>query len=91
MSSVTTTVVPNVPTGAGDVAVTVDWDADTVSVPKVTAPCWPAPRRARRRVGGGEVTSSAAASVAVKVTTPEAFVTFGVAAGVMTALPVPRA
>ena len=35
------------------------------------------------------VTVSAAASVAVKVTTPEAFVTFGVAAGVMTALPVP--
>ena len=36
-----------------------------------------------------KVTVSGAVSVAVNVTTPEAFVTFGVAAGVMTALPVP--
>jgi hypothetical protein len=35
------------------------------------------------------VTDSADGSVAVKVTTPEAFVTLGLVAGVMTALPVP--
>jgi hypothetical protein len=34
-------------------------------------------------------TDSAAESVAVKVTTPEAFVTFGIAAGVICVLPVP--
>ena len=67
---------------------TVDCEAETVSVPNVTEAVFAITVLSVVSVAV-KVTVSAAGSVAVNVTTPEAFVTLGVAAGVMTALPVP--
>ncbi len=87
-SRVTTTDVPCAPTGAGVETVTVDWEAETLSVPKVTEAVLAITVVSVVSVAVN-VTVSAAVSVAVKVTTPEAFVTLGLAVGMMTALPVP--
>ena len=86
-SSVTTTVVPIAPSGAGLEAVTVDWDAETVSVPKVTEAMLVITVLVVVSFAV-KVTVSSAASVAVKVATPEASVAVGVV-GLTTALPVP--
>ena len=88
VSSVTTTVVPYEPSGAGVEAVTVDWEGDTTSVPNVTEAVFVSTVLSVVSVAV-KVTVSAAGSVAVNVTTPEAFVTLGFAAGVISALPLP--
>jgi hypothetical protein len=88
VSKVTTAVVPTRPTWAGDGAVTVDAVGDTVRDPKVTDAF-----DVRTSVSvvsvAVKVAVSAVASVTVNVATPDALVKFGVAAGTMTALPVP--
>ena len=76
-SSVTTTVVPIAPSGAGLEAVTVDWAAETVSVPKVAEAVFVITVLVVVSFAVN-VTVSSAASVAVNVATPEASVAFGV-------------
>ena len=88
LRSVTVAVVPPMPSGATEATATVDLDGDTVSVPKVTDAVFERTVFSVTSLAVN-VAVSAAGSVAVKVATPAEFVTFGVAVGVMTALPVP--
>jgi hypothetical protein len=84
LNKVTTAVVPSEPSGAGDVAVTVDCAAETARVPNVTDAVFVMVVLVVASVAV-KVTVSAVPSVAVKVATPAPFVLLGVAAGVIVA------